>query len=264
MAWQYNPDSSGLQVIRDCADAEIPFIANIYIDRFGLFQFRGRYGRFNPDDVSGEIGSNWDFTRWAVGDGQAILADSSRAQMRVLSYVRGRSNLINAAMCWPQGLDGADMINQVYADPTSITAYGKHSAPPMSDLLTLEGVTSGNTGKAECLAFAELLVKNQKDPREAITALQVKAIRPDDPRASATWGILTRSDISHIVNCAVGYPAGTGLAGDSPDDDYYIEGRSLQVRPLNPDHDYVELDLEVSPAVWSMDTHGVFPAFADL
>jgi hypothetical protein len=31
------------------------------------------------------------------------------------------------------------MPNQVYADTTSITAYGKHSAPPMSDLLVNEG-----------------------------------------------------------------------------------------------------------------------------
>jgi hypothetical protein len=38
------------------------------------------------------------------------------------------------------------------------------------------------------------------------------------------------------------------------------------VRPLDsstvsslPGFDYVELDLNVSPAIWSMDTHSVFP-----
>jgi hypothetical protein len=104
-------------------------------------------------------------------------------------------------------------------------------------------------------------VKNQKDPREQLTSLQLKAIRPDDPRADATWQMITQCDISHIVNVAVGYPGGTGFTGDSPSDDYYIEGRKLTVRPLNPTHDDVTLDLAVTPAVWSQDTHGVFPSF---
>jgi hypothetical protein len=134
----------------------------------------------------------------------------------------------------------------------------------MSDLLTAaDHLTSGAVNaKVECFHFAKLLVVNQKDPREAISALQVKTVHPDDPRAATTWAFLTRSDISHIVNVAVGYPGGTGFTGSSPDDDYYIEGRSLVVRALEPGFDYVELNCEVSPAVWSMDTHGVFPAFS--
>lgn len=258
---KYDPDESALTALRDAVDAEMPFIGVHYCDRFGKYQFRGRYGRFDPDTVSGESGSDWDFTRWAVGDGAAIAGDSSRAQMRVLSFARDRNDLINVAVCYPQGIKPADMPDQVYADQTSIGDYGKHAAPPMSDLLTADDSLSSRFANAreECFHFAKLLVLNKKDPREAITALQVKAIRPDDDRAAATWAFLTRTDISHIVNCAVGYPAGTGFSGASPDDDYYIEGRSLQVRPLNPTHDYVELDLEVSPAVWSMDTHGVFP-----
>lgn len=265
IAVKYDPDRAAMDALRDAADAELPFIANIYVDRQGRFIFRGRYSRFAPDDVAAEPGSDWDFQRWGVGDGAAISADSSRAQMRVLSYSRGRSNIVNAAMAWPDGLDAADMPAQVFADTTSITDYGKHQADPMSDLLTGDyagpGTITPTDGKTQCALFAELLVKNQKDPREAITALQLKAIRPDDPRASATWGVLTQSDISHIVNVAVGYPGGTGFAGGSPEDDYYIEGRQLMVRPLNATHDYVELNLDVSPAVWSMDTHGVFPAF---
>jgi hypothetical protein len=264
VAVKYDPDSSALTAIRDAMDGEIPFIANGYVDRFGKFQFRGRYGRFDPDDVSAEMGSTWDFTRWAVGDGAAIVADSSRAQMRALACHRGRSDTINVAVSYPQGIKPADMPDQVYADPTSITAYGQHAAPPMSDLLTSDtSLTSGApNAKVECFHFAKLLVLNQKDPREAISRLQVKTVHPDDPRAAATWAFLTRSDISHIVNVAVGYPAGTGFTGSSPDDDYYIEGRSLVVRALEPGFDYVELNVEVSPAVWSMDTHGVFPPFS--
>lgn len=254
----YNDDDSALSVIRDCADADIPFIANIYINRSGQFVFRGRYSRFTPDTIAAEPGSDWDFERWAVGDGAAIIADSSRAQIRELEFDRDRGNLINAAMCYPKGIAAADIPGQVFANATSITAYGKHQAQPMSDLLVADCPVTGNTPNQECLAYAQLLVENQKDPRASITSLQVKAIRPDDARASETWAFITQSDISHIVNVAVGYPGGTGFAGGSPEDDYYIEGRSLQVRPLNSDHDYVEYNLDVSPAVWSMDTHGVF------
>lgn len=266
IATKYDPDESALQAIRDAVDAEFPFIGICYCDRHGKFQFHGRYARFAPDTVSGEPGSDWDFTRWAVGDEKAIQADPTRAQMRALSFARNRSDIINAAICYPQGLAAVDMPGQVYADTTAITAYGKHDAPPMSDLLTANtGLSSGNPdAKTECFDFAKLLVKNKKDPREALTALQVKAIRPADYRAPITWAFLTRTDISHIVNVQVGYPSGTGFSGASPEDDYYIEGRALQVRPLNPSHDYVELNLEVSPAVWSMDTHGVFPGIGDL
>lgn len=265
IAVKYDPDESALAALRDAADAELPFIGNIYCDRYGRFVFRGRYSRFDPDGVAGEHGSSWDFTRWAVGDGAAITRNPARAQMRILSYDRDRQNIINAALCYPQGLPAADMPNQVYASPSSITDYGKHDAPPMSDLIIADVDHAGHAhsgwAKAECFRFAKLLVKNQAQPREAITALQVKAVRPTDPRAERTWAIITRSDIGHIVNVGVGYPGGTGFIGDSPKDDYYIEGRTLRVRPLNSEHDYVEYDINVSPAVWSLDTHGVFPPF---
>lgn len=262
---KYDPDETALTALRDAADAEFPFIANIYIDRRGRFQFHGRYARFAPDDVAAEPGSHWDFARWPLGDGKAIADDPTRGQVRVLSYNRPRADLINRAICWPQGLAAADMPDQVYVATTSSDDYGPHAAPPMSDLLTGDYVGPGtitpDTAAHQCYLFAKLLVENKKLPRISITALQLKAMRPDDPRAEATWGAICAADIGHIVNVAAGYPGGTGLEGDSPEDDYYVEGRSLRVRPLNPEHDYVECDLETSPAVWSMDTHGVFPEF---
>lgn len=259
---KYDVGDSALEALRDAADAELPFIANIYVDRYGRFIFRGRYARFNPDFVSSEPGSDWDFQRWPLGDGKAIQADPTRGQMRVLSYIRSRKDLINKALAYPQGIAAADMPGQVYASTASILANGAHSAPPMGDLLTCEPTGSGYDKLTETAKFAELLVENKKAPRLAITRLQLKSMRPDDPRASATWGAICGADISHIVNVAVGYPGGLGLTGDSPVDDHYVEGRSLTVRPLNPVHDYVECDLEVSPALWSMDADGVFPVLA--
>ncbi len=265
IATQYNADESALTALRDAADAELPFIGNIYCNRFGQFCFRGRYSRFAPDQTAAEAGSTWDFNRWKVGDGKAIQADPTRAQIRLLSYSRDRGELINAVMCYPQGLSAKDIPNQVYADSSSITAYGKHAANPMTDLITAKyvgfGTISPDDGQTQCYMYAELLVKNKKDPRICPTAVQLKSINPTDFRATATWDILTRSDINDILNIAVGYAGGTGLMGGATVDDYYLEGRSLTVRPANTQYDYVELELDVSPFVWSADTHGVFPAF---
>lgn len=262
---QYNADDAALIVLRDCADAEIPFIANIYTDRQGRFCFHGRESRFTPDTVAASAGTAaWDFHRWKVGDGAAVKADSTRAQIRVLGYSRARSNVINAALCYPKGIENKDIPGQVYADATSIAAYGKHTPTggTISDLQIDRGTTTGNTANVETKLYGELLVKNQKDPRETITAIQLKSLSPSDLRASAVWTMMTKADISDVVNVKAGYGGGTGFTGGSTVDDYYIEGRSLRIEPATAiesgGYDYVELNLDLSPAVWSMDTHGVF------
>lgn len=261
----YDADEAALTALRDCADAEAPFIANIYIDRQGRFVFHGIYSRLAPDDVAADATPGaWDFTRWPLGDGPAIDADATRGQMRVLSYSRSRPNIVNAALCYPKGILEADIPGQVFADATSIIDFGKHQLPPMSDLIVAEGTTIGayppsastSTANDRCLKYATLLVKNQKDPRISIDTLTVKAVRPDDPRANATWGPLLKADISDIVNLQVGYAGGTGIEAE----DYYIEGITKQIRSLNTDHDYVEVDFDVSPTEWSQDSHGVFAA----
>ncbi len=254
---KYNADESALTALRDAADAELPFIANIYVDRFGRFAFRGRNSRFYPDDVAAEPGSDWDFQRWPLG-GDTYLSDVTRGKMRVLSYARDRNELINAAICYPQGIAAKDIPGQVFANTSSITAYGKHSAAPMSDLI-VAGSGTAFTANSECLLYAELLVKNKKDPRVSITSLELRSVNPTDAHAGPTWGAICGADISHIVNVAIGYPGGTGFTGSSPQDDYYIEGRSLTVRPANSAYDDVTVALEVSPAVWSMNLDGVFP-----
>lgn len=250
----YDPGDSVLVVVRDAADAELPMIANIYCDRQGRFVFHGRYSRFDPVTVSG--GTTWDFTTWKAGDGVAIAGDATRAQVRVLSYSRGRRDIINAAVAWPTGMDQADMPGQVFADATSQTDYGYHGMPAMEDLQIFEGTTTGNTGKVECAKYAELWVKNRKDPLERVETLTLKSVWPDDSRASSTWGMLTRADISDIINLSVGYPGTEGVGLQEYES--YIEGYSTRVRPLNPDYDYVERDFDISPAEWSTDSHGVF------
>lgn len=250
----YDPGDPVLTVIRDSADAELPFIANIYSDRFGRFVFHGRESRFDPDTVAAGAGPTaWDFQRWKAGDGVAILADADRAQIRVLSYSRGRRDVVNAALCWPQGMPQEEIPDNIVTDATSMLDFGYHPLPPIENLVIEEGTTTGNTGKVECQKYAELYVANLKDPVSRVRTLTVKTVQPNDFRAEPTWAILTRADISDIINLSVGYPGGVGIQ----DHDYYIEGISKRVRPLNT-YDFVEVDLDVSPAEQSMDVTGVF------
>ncbi len=274
---KYNPDEPALTALRDCADAELPFISQgLYCDRFGRVVFHGRYARFQAADVAAGSGSDrWDYQEFKVGDGAAVRDDPTRTQMRVLEYERARHNVVNVGISYPQGTTPDRMPDQVFTDPTSYEEFGHFAAPPMSDLLTGKPINDNLNGHptwtkyTECFKYAEIFVKNQKDPRESITALQIKTVDPIDSRATNVWHMLTRSDVGDKVNVKVGYPAGIGMTGDDPVDTYFIEGRTLRVRPLNssalksdlPGYDYVELDLNVSPAVWSMDTHSVFPAW---
>lgn len=274
---KYDADEPALNALRDCADAEFPFVANLYVDRFGRIVFHGRYAAFDPSSVAASTTTaRWDYQYFLLGDGVAVASDSSRTQMRVLEYTRGRSGIINIAVSYPQGTPQDKMPNQVYADTTSINAYGHYAAPPMGDLLTAKPIYDNLSGHPtwdrwdETYHYAKLLVENQKDPRVAITALRVMTVQPLDPRAAQVWHVLTRSDISDMVNVKVGYaPGGVGFAGDSPEDDYFIIGREMRVRPFEnsatfsalPGYDWVELDLQTAPAVWLQDTHGIFPAW---
>ncbi len=269
---KYDADESALHVMRDCADAEMPFIAqSFYVDRFGRIVFHGRYARFQPDDIAAAAGPDrWDYHKWELGDGKAV-RDDGRTQMRVLEFADARTNLVNVAVCYPQGTQQSQIPNQVFANTASINAYGHYVAPPMTDILTDTPIVDEHHGgpsnrNEECLAFAELIVKNMKDQRESVTALQVKTVDPFDSRAADVWACLTQADVNDMVNIKVGYPAGTGFTGTIADN-HFVEGRQLRVRPLNssstksaqPGYDYVELDLNVSPAYWSQNNDGVFP-----
>jgi hypothetical protein len=264
-AAKYNADESALTALRDACDAEFPFIANMYVDRYGRFVFHGRYGRFDPVGVAADAGTDrWNFHTWKLGDGKAFLADSTRTQIRILNYLQARNQIVNVAVCWPENMLPAQMPYQVFGDTASIGSYGKFAAPQMSNLLTNTYIGPGTaiSGTAECLLYAELMVKNQKDPRVSVSAVELRSIDPSDAKGANVWACLTQCDISDLVNIKVGYPSGTGFTGTSPADDYFVEGIRMQVRPANTAYDDVTLDLELSPFVWSADTHSVFPARA--
>lgn len=246
---KYDAGDSVLAAIRDAADAEFPGIANVYTDKLGRVVFHGRKARFDPETTM--IGSDWAFTRWKAGDGTAVALDSDRAQIRPpLTWSRPGSRIINFAIAYPKfpitGGGGtfteADIPAQGVVDTTSRDAYGYRAKPPMSDLLTLAGTTTMNDAKDETKLYATYFVQNYKDPHTRVESLTLRSVRPDDPRAAATWEMLVGADISDAVDLEHGYPGGVGLS-----ESFFIEGSDMTIRPLVAGYDMVELTLNVSP-----------------
>jgi len=251
----YDPGESILVGLRDAADAEIPGVANIYVDRHGpgRLVFHGRESRFDPDGTA-YPGVEWAFRRWKGGDGAAIAADPTTAQLRSLAYARPSSYIYNAAIAWPKYVAGTkpntkrtfserDKEAQVYADLASISGeYGYRALPPMGDLLVMDGYgahNAGNDGPTECRGYAEFYVENYKTPHRS-PVVTFKTVRPEDPRGAATWKLLTQLDISDVLALTVG---AAGLAAE----EYFVEGYRLTVEPLTPTYDYVELTPNLTP-----------------
>lgn len=246
---KYDPGDSLLVALRDAADAEFPGIANIYVDKYGRVVFHGRFARFDPDGVSaGAAAGAWDFYRWKAGDGAAIALDSDNAQIRAFAYNIPRSRIINSYISWPRyGADGelfpeADMPAQRSTAPTSIATHGWRGRSA-GDLVIKEHKTNGNTGADECKLFADFYVANYAEPRTSIQRITLKAVRPDDPRAASTWQTMCWMDISDVINVTVG---DAGVSGE----DFYVEGVNVTVRPLNPEHDYMEVTPNLSPTAY--------------
>lgn len=253
----YAPGESILSVLRDCADAEFPTVANLFVDKYGFFCAFGRYARFDPDDVSATA-SHWDFHRWKAGDGAAIALDPDRAQMRPpFTFNRSRKLLRNAALCYPMGIEPSDMSGQVVTDAVSIAAHGLRSWSA-TDLLVEEGVTNGTTANEECLLYAQYIVDNYASLVDRIDQFTVLSVHPTDARATATWALLTQIDISDIVDVEISNPGGGGFSSE-----HFVEGLAISITPLQKDLDtgfpMISLQANLSPvALWAENPFGPF------
>lgn len=241
---KYDPGDSALVALRDAADAETPYaLANIYEDRAGKFVFHGRQARIDPVTVAAGAGGAWTFGQWKIGDGAAITGDSAFAQIRPpYQYSQARNKIVNAALIYQRGVDRATIPSLVVSDATSITAYGVHSQS-YQDSINDGHKTNGDSASEDCVRSANFLVTNFKDPRIRIEALTVMSVSAGDARATPTWNVLCKSDISDLVRVKTGYPGGTGI-----DEDFFIEGFTQTIVPLNTTHDMVTLSLNVSPS----------------
>lgn len=230
--------------LRDAADAETPSaLANIYEDRHGRFVFHGRQAKLDPATVAAGAGPDaWDYQEFKIGDGAAIDGDPDYAQMRPpFNYRVDLGDIINRALVIPRGIDRSTIPGLLEEDATSIDDHGP--APfTYQDSINAGHKTNGDTAAQDCQRSAQFLVGNFKDPLVRIEGLTIKAMRPGDARADQTWRVLSKADISDSVRLTVGYPGGTGIDGD-----YFIEGWTQTITPMNGTHDWVELTLNLSP-----------------
>ena len=240
----YSPGESLLAVIRDAADAELPGIGQFFIDKYGVACFHGRNARFDPV-ATAATATHWDFNQWTAGVGNIQLRPP-------FACTRSRRLIRNAAMCYPQSITQADRVNQVVTDLASIGAPGNHGVRSWAaeNLITKDGITTGNTGEQECLAFAQYIVDNYASPQTRIDQITFKALHPDDIRAADLWEFVTQVDISDQITVTRSHPGGGGFSAEV----YFVEGIAETWRPLVADLDtgypFVEMTLDLSPATY--------------
>lgn len=240
----YEPGTSALSALFDCVDSEFPGVANLFVDSSGILRFRGRQARFRPDVAE------YDINRRDVGD-PAVTSDPTVAPIAELNYSLGKTFLYNSVTAMPQdsvvgtAITETEAAGQTLEDSTSITAHGKKGLT-FTDLLTIEGIHTGNTALEECLLFATYYRDNYKDPLPRITRMTFRSMEPSHRLAPALWKHMTRVEISDLLSVTTSHVGGGGFE-DTGNQGYYVEGIRYTCRPGNTRVHDVTLELDVSP-----------------
>jgi hypothetical protein len=235
----YSPRTSILQVIQDAADAEFPGVANFYASKDGVVTFHGRFARFHPDDV------DYNIQTWDVGDIPAFGLDNTIAVIAKVSFTRGVTNLINAALATPTGIDDADIAGQFSSDSFSITTHGARSIS-FESLITQEGLGVGTPDAlVETKKFADYYVDNFASPANRVSQIVFNAAA-GAAWESANWDLILDVEISDIVHLKTTHPGGGGF-----DEDFFVEGISYDIdADGGAGFTNVTLTLDVSPRAY--------------
>jgi len=250
----YSPGESAMTVLQEAADAEFPGVSNIFCDRHGRLVFHGRLAKFDPVGVaSGASPGSWTFQTWAVGDGAAVeLSPTTTAHIRTFAFNRGLAQVINLATATPVGVNPngripteAELIGQTTRDEDSIHRFGFRTWAS-ENLLTRTSLLDSSGALVETKRFADYYVRNYALPRDRITEISFRSLRPDALGAGANWRLLSKIDIADAVNVTVGSPGGGGFNAEP----YFVEGIHEQVQPLGTLYDDVTMTLDLSPRVY--------------
>jgi hypothetical protein len=260
-ATTYSPSESALSAVQEAVDAEFPWVANSYVDRLGRFCVHGRLARFDPvGTAASPEGAAWDFNQWKAGDGTHVAASSgTMAQIRRFAFDRGLAKVVNSAIATPMFIADADMPNgspillggTIYADgphvydSASIGLYGIRSWSAQN-LLTRRGLLDDSDDLTETRRFSEWIVQNFGSPKNRVTDIAFRSLRPTDPRAGALWSLLSKIDVSDLIEISVDAPGGGGFNLEP----FFVEGVHEIVRPLNANYDDVTLSLDLSPQTY--------------
>lgn len=252
----YSPGESVMTVIQEAADAEFPGVSNVYPDRHGRLCVHGRLAKFDPEGVEAGVADSsiWDFREFTVGDAEAVAAAPAiTAQIRRFAYNRGLSKIINDASAWPwrpeaQELSPAQLAGQTIRDSPSILQRGFRSWTAQN-LLTYKTVPPNPVDDlTETKRFARYYVDNYRQPRDRVTEIAFRSMRPGAPGAEATWNLLSRVDIADSATLTMHGPLGGEGVFDG--ERFFVEGIHEEARPLNADYDDVTVSLDLSPRAY--------------
>ena len=246
-----------LQVIDEACDAEFPGVSNRFVGKDGVFDFRGRYARYNPSlyiNGSGNAGTarvagSKPGLQWYVGDIPAWKIDNTLAVYTGFKFQRGKTNLINAALVTPLGIANPDIAGQFVYDATSIGKYGvRTSGMSMENIITGDANDDGLDALPETKAMGQGTVDNYKNPVTRVSQMVFRNPPAGAPasRAASTWRLLCGIELSDLITVTSTHPGGGGFSAV----DFFVEGITYDITPLRGDEWNVTLTLDVSPRAY--------------
>lgn len=241
----YQPGTDILTTLQDCADAEFPGVANIFIGKDGYFVFHGRYARFIPANYAG---LNPPILTWNLSDEENLGGDDW-VRIADLKWNIDKTRLINTCLASPAGIAATDVAGQLSTDPTSIGQYGVRALPPLDGLLTADSNDDGNDRLAETKLFADYYTENFAQPQQRISTLVFKSVSPTDPTNAGTWAFLVGVEISHLLLITTTFLGDGGFDGSG----FFVEG--IQINAVlgsggYPGYPQLTVSLNVSPQAW--------------
>lgn len=255
----YGRNTSMLQVIDEACDAEGPSSTNRFATKDGSYRFTGRYYRYAPTQFlaanDASRGPNHRMVQWKVGDLPSYESDNTLAVASTLKVQRGKENVINTALCTPQGIPTSKISAQAVHDPTSVSQYGVRTGGMSLENLKMSDGDDGNNYIQEAKSFGEAIVGNYKQPVTRVPQMSFKTPVGDTTFRTNIWALLCGIELSDLVTVHSQHPGGGGFGGV----DHYVEKIHYDISALQGDEAMITLTLDLSPRAYYSFTPSSWP-----
>ena len=262
----YNPQTSILTGLQDAADAEIPFVSNLFMDKFGNVAFRGRATRFTPEQFStfSTPTISQPISFWNVGDANACAtwptnppgSPTTQAMAPFSNYEWDidETNLVNVCQCYPGSDTVTSTINQqMVTNPLSIQKNGPRnlSIPNLytgsSPAITSDPFQNppGLTPNQECLLYADSFVNNLGTAKERISTLTFQTQNPGTTQGNQWWKMVTGIELGDVLIMYTTNPGGGGFQAEQ----FFVEGLHYTITP-GGQYPQITMTVDVSPRSW--------------
>lgn len=252
----YDVDGSMLEVCQEAADAELPAVANFFMDKGGNAAFSGRQIRFQSvaevlDHGTVDTYPDW-VSLWRVGDSGAMADDPTillPIQKDNFGWTKGKNTVYNDVQILPAGVDASDVPGMRSIAGASRDQYGSRQLS-ITDLIVLTGYDPDFTKDESqvCNDYASWYSQKYADPHQRITNIefrgQMAAGHEDDGIGSALWDFLLNVEINHLIQVYTQNPGGGGFVGEL----FFVEGIRYSCSSLNMRLPNLVMNLDLSPA----------------